>query len=557
MSAEHGQNSIKKINITETVIAENYPDTVSFRDKQGYLTTLRQPQWRIAGNNEVRPGDFITLPYYHPEKKNDILPPEISKNIATDILTGIKNYDLTQNAIGIELEGSLYSKDGRRLLPKYDGIHFTPETDLHPESTDSIIEVATGILPDGRYPSNPVETSYILAETVLRGHEIAGIRDGIFVIASAPEGADSTQVRITQHPYILQVRANKTTQSTAWEKDIPQETLALYEQTGETETIAFHASHIHTGNPKLPTSGLYDPRIALAKGLLRLTQLNKISSLMLYNTHDYLGHHIEGITDTRALLRRKQRGTHDADIPHNAYDFFHQAQLAVENGDIHSFSRYPVSGQHDRLRIKEFGTTEDTDSPANPDLRLVLAKTFFNQLTEIPVYEALEQVGGDESKVIAYLQKKYGDLFTIIPTLRGNNSSFQQDLLFNKERFSGKVQGKTLAEQFDQAKSIIRRIGKEYPVFKTQATIVDHVFTEVTKPPQKGLDLDEYMSIESGLNPGILTDYLSPVIEENIFARADGSRKQSEALLQVRDEKDLLAFFGIKSKDSVTLYSRQ
>lgn len=554
MSAEH--NSIKGTSHNNEVIA-NYPGGISFKDRKGFLTTLRDPEWRVADNNEVREADLIRLPYYHPETPEQVLPQEISASTAKEILKKMKDGDLSENTLGAELEGNLYSKDGTRLLPKYDGIHFTAENDQHPEKVDSMIEVATGTLVDGRLPSSPIEIAHTLAHAVLKGHEMAQIRDGLFVIASVPEGADSKQIRLTKHPYILKTNSNKSGKDMLWRNNIPEEALTIHKQVGLKDIDPFNAGHFHVGNPKIPESDLFDPRIAVGKGLIRLTQLNKISSLMLYNTQDYVGHHLEGITDVRAIIRRVLRGTHDAEIPWNAYEYFQEAKTAVENGDVHSFSRYPRSGQHDRLRIKEFGSDEDTDSPANPDLRHVLAKIFFNQLTEIPGYEAMEAVQGDEAKVIPYLQASHGEIFNIIPSLKGKDSSFQQDLLFNRERFAGKVQGVSFAEQIGQARAIIRQLGKNYPVFQTQARIVDHVYNVASQPPEEKVGLDAYLDTASGMKPGIVTDYLYPTIEDNILARAEGTRKQAEALLRVQDEKDLLTFFGIKSPDSVTIYSRQ
>jgi hypothetical protein len=552
-------------------VARNIPYGKLFRDPRGAIMALRTREWRMGRSKDVRFSDFVILPYYHPEERLTGNKKQKARrtavHVAKRVLANIKKDTLDVLSVGIELEGNLYDTRfdrGARLKPKYDGRHFTAKNDDHPEMIDSIIEVATAQLPDGRYPSKPVEIAQALAKAVRHGIEIAKVRHGIFVIASVPEGGDSSQIKLTAHPYLELWKPPLVTELPFYQ-EIPKATRALFKKVGIKDLMPFLATHIHIKNPvweqgegrellkmlvrdkrlKITEEQFADPIVAHAKALLRTTQFEKTLNFILFNTRHYLGHDIH-VADVRAIARRGYRGTHDYTIPSDVYEYFEESIRAVKAGEIHSPSRHKVTAEHGVVRTKEFLTTEGVDGAANGDLRLVLTKAFADQMREVLAYEALIAVDGDSSQVIPYLQLKYGRLFNQIPAIIGKNNSHEQDLAFNKHHFESKVSGVTYRNQILRIMAIFEEICGRYPILQSQTRIVCHVLEKVSRKPDRSLSLEEYLNWQTGIKTGIVTDYKSPGnITENIKIQAKALAAQTKALRQVSTEQDLLKFFGL------------
>lgn len=549
------QGNMKMVTTADMAVA-HYPYPLEFRDRRGHVVCLPPTNSRHGiDKNAVTPNHFITLPYFHPERPEDQVSPEITAKLAQSELDAMKEGTLKRHPIALEVEGNLYKRRhwwSRKydLIPKYDGKHFTAENDLHPESIDSMIEVATDKLPDGRYPSSPLEFVYCLTRALQEGIATARKRGGIFVIASVPEGGNNSQVRRTPHPYIENAHDNNEKKPLE-KREIPPETRAICKAVGLNELFPKNATHTHTSVPKIPETTFFDPRIAHAKAQLRLTRFAKMLDFPLFNTKDYLGVRFPDTQDIRSYMRRTYPGAQDGLIKKTAYKHFKGAIQSVFKGTIPFFSREPGSGQHDRVRIKEIETVENVTSPAHPDVRFLLMSALKEPLLDVFSLEALVATEGDESQVLPYLQYKYGALFEELPTMEKENSCYEHDKAFNKAKFKGEVDGVTFEEYLKQGKTLFQKIGEEYPGLQLHATIVNHVLTKVLEEPTEEATISRYMDLNAEMCGGIFTDYLSKDINQNIRDRAEGTEKQVEVLNAVKTEEDLVKLFGIPYHQTV------
>jgi hypothetical protein len=537
------------------VIEDHFPETQRFRMEDGRIGIVRATAWRIpAGEAKLRERDIVTFPYYHPDRADNMLDPRESLGVARRELERLLE---EPSAVSEELEGSLYDKEGRRLIPKYNGKEFTAANDTHPEIIDTVVEVATEPMKSGKFASTAPEVARAVADAIKEGLHIAKIRKGNYVIASTSESGNSDELRLTKHPY-LAMWDEGDIKKLSWYKDIPEATKRIIEYAGITMLyLPYYATHVHTPTPYLPGSKLLDPRIARAKSLLRETQEEKTFNFALYNTRHLLSHDLDqkdvipGIADVRAILRRAIHGTHDIDAPMNAYEYFENAIRQVMLGKIHSPSRFSAKAEHAVVRVKEFATIESIDAPATPDLRLALAKAYHDQLRDILAYEAMIATQGDETKVLAYLNNKYGhDLFLRISAIQGRNSSYKQDFAFNKARYAAKIGKEKYSDHIARIQQIMQRIGNDFPIYKTQALIVNHILSNITRKPRPDIyTLADYLNYKTGIKPGIITDYKHGDPVELVLVQAEALKVQVKALSKVRDNTDLLEFFGVISKN--------
>lgn len=534
----------------------------SFLDREGKMVVLaaaNQRQREIGEEHkktEVYPGDFKTLKYKHYENAEEARADQWrSAELAKARLDEFKRGETDSVATGIEIEGTLYDNEGNMLTVHKDTVTFD---DAPPELYDAQLEVLTGKTENGQYPSTALEIADTLTKAVKKGEQIAQTRNGLFVLSSAPEGGSSDQLRLTEHPKVLSSFERGQTGVTP---EAPLEVSDLAKRAGLTDMVPFHGTHVHTSNPEF-SDGQLDGKAAYAAGILEHTQLSQVESFMLANTRDYLGIRLNHIKDVRSIMKRAALGAQGGEIPNNAYDWNKESITALEEGETHEMSRHPVEEQHNKVRpFKELGTTESVGGAANPDMRLIMAHTYFKQLTRVLSYEALAATGGDESKVLSYLQNdfeegKYGYLFKQLETKNGQDSNFEQDKRFNMDGFEAGDGIKSYREQLQDIREIVRRLGKDYSAFRTQARIVDHVLGKIAEHPDPNISLAEYMDPETGMKGGIVTDYKSNDIAENIRAQAEGTKKQVDMLQNIHTEKQLLEFFGIKENRDKTLTLR-
>jgi hypothetical protein len=541
----------------------NHPEGLIFTDRQDNVNILPAANQRKReegeDKNTVRESDFRTLKYAHSENEKFVVEErQKTADLAEEKLAEFRRGDPHSIGTGVEIEGVLYDKDGNFLPVHSEGIGFDT---FPPELYRAQLEVVTGPVKgtEDVFPSSAVEIATTLAHTVNVGEEAATRRGGLLAFSSVPEGGTTDQLRLTNHPKVLS--AAERGQTRVYEH-APQETKALAMQLGITDIVPFHGTHVHTSNPELP-DGKFDARAAYAAGIIELTQISEVESFMLSNTKDYLGTHIDNMKDIRSIMKRAFLGAQDTTVPNNARDLVLDSMMALKSGDTHEMSRHPVTGQHDRVRvIKEFGTTESVGGAANPDLRIILAHTYFKQLSRALSYKALEATHGDESQVLPYLQKrfengKYGYLFEQLKTQGDPNSSFEQDKRFNSQGFDAEGNnGRSYREQMQDVRTIMRKLGKEFPAFKTQARIVDHVLGKIAEQPDNTLSLAEYLDPETGMKGGIVTDYKSENIAENIRSQAEGTKKQADMLQNIQNEKQLLEFFGLKENRVKSFFQR-
>ena len=544
----------------ELEVIGRYPfgGVIEINDK---LYWLRHPSYRWNGSSWGWENDGFS--------RNDLsevgfhleIPEEaVTQRLACEQLTMLKEGVLPPDwTVGIEVEGSLYDKNDN-LIPKHDGQNVRLEDDLHPELLSFTVETATNSK-NGRYPQTPIEITQILGWAILEGYQVANLRNGLIVYSSVAEGGNFFQAQITPHPYLLSF-APKVRDFTLsnWER-IPEEAKNLYAFLGidikkyleETGVLNWpvNAFHVHTGIPLF--ENLADPRIAYTYGILRQTLLAKVFSFMLYNSCHFYGRETN-LLDVRSMVRRLLATTTDSTLPPDAYSLIKEMILSMENGLIHSPSRYPSFGQHDRIRFRAeaaYKTIESIDAPMSPDLRPVLTWVFFNQILNLIGLETIVETGGDESKVIENLKKKWGDLFLVIPTL-GVNSSFEADLQFNQYGYEGIIYERSFRNWLTSAKKMLNSYLEKYPFLSTQIKVIMGMIDRQLSFSSEKVDLSTYLGIEkgdyqaNGNNLGVLTIHKKGIpVNEIIEIQNQATFSQANYLSLISNEEELLSFFGI------------
>lgn len=548
---------IPTVEETEKIIG-NYP-LGGVVEIDGSYYWLRHPRFRWNGksfgweNDGFSKADISEVGYW-------LIPydKEITKRLSEENLFLLKEGILPLNfTIGVEIEGCLYDKYGN-LMQKHDGRILKVEEDQHPELLAFTVETSTKPN-NGRHLACPIEIAQALSNAVLDGYKIAQIRDGMIVYSSVPEAGNFFQCQITPHPYLLSF-APKVLNFTIenWHK-IPREAKEIYNMLGidifdflqKTNILNWpvNALHVHNGIPEIDY--LADPRIAYAYGVLRQTEIAKIFSFLLYNTSFLYGINT-GLKDVRSIIRRLLATTTDGKIPSDSQSLINGMIEKLVIGEIHSPSRYPATGQHDRVRFraeKQYKTVESIDAPMVPDLRLVLGWIFFNQILNVIALEAISQTNGDESEVIDYLKQKFGNIFSVLPTM-GENSCYSYDLIFNKFGLDGSVNGTSFRKKLLEVKKIVEFYGNSYRAIQVQSAIVSHLIEQALS--KQNSDLNSFLGFENGRfipnrNTGLITDAKKGLtLQELIEIQSIATKRQAEQLFYCNDLKNLLSFFGLK-----------
>lgn len=488
----------------------------------------------------------------------DSLPTTETETVVGEWLTQMEQGHMPEKATsGIEIEGTVYKRGETSLAPAYK----KPKQNAHPELMESTLETATGTDGNGTYPNEPVSIARQISLAVLTGNEHAQQNGNRVVYSSVPEGGDSRKNKNTPIPYLKAFAPRVLAETIAHGGDIPQEVKDYYVKIGIPDVISYletsgvlnwpvNALHVHNGVPMI--GGYADIRSAFAMAQIRNTDMAKILSFMLYNTSYCYGTDV-GTKDGRSIMRRLLSTAHGGDMPQSAEEYVRTAVDALEKGYIHSLARHPKHSQHDRIRIRMDGVTmESIDGAMNPDLRLVLGWTYINQIMNVIALDALKDVHGDESKVLNHLQSSIGSMMRSIPVM-GGESSFAHDLVFNKEGYDGRAKWmeKTYAESVVDISKLFSHYVKKYPAIGTYVKIANHILTQVTHK-NEGVSLEEYLGIENGMykangkNKGIVTDAKKGLsVQQLIDIQSKATCLQAEALSQIKDDLDLLSFFGI------------
>lgn len=461
---------------------------------------------------------------------------------------------------GVEIEGAVYKKGTTDLALAYKDAN----QNMHPELMESTLETATGTLSDGTYPNSPQRIAHEISVAFLEAQEQAELEGNVVVHTSVSEGGRANGNKNTDIPYLTAFAPRVLAETIKHGGEIPQEVKDYYAKIGIPDVLEYlkksgilnwpvNALHVHNGVPMI---GEYaDTRSAFAMAQVRNTEMAKIMSFMLYSTSYCYGADV-GTKDGRSIMRRLLSTTHGGENPHSAEEYIHGAVQALEDGDIHSLARHPKHSQHDRTRIRMDGVTmESIDGAMNPDLRLVLGWTYINQIMNVIALDALNEVGRDESKVLSYLGTINGPLMKEIPTM-GKESSYEHDLIFNKYGYAGKAvwMDKSYEESIHDITKLFTFYAKKYPVIKTYVEIANHILNQVSQE-NKNVGLEEYFGVENGIyqpngkNIGIVTDAKKGLsVQQLIDIQSRATRLQAEALVQVNDDRQLLAFFGISIK---------
>lgn len=487
----------------------------------------------------------------------DSQPTEETKKVVGEWLNQMRQGYMPKGATqGVEVEGVTYKKGTATLAPAF----VDATKNAHPELMVSTLETATGKDETDSYPYEPVSIAREISYAILGGNEHASLENNTVVYSSVPEGGNIYENSNTPIPY-LQAFAPRVLDATINNaSNIPQEIIQMYGKMGvdiipylnESRVLNWpvQALHVHNGVPMI--GDMADPRSAFAMAEIRHTEMAKILSFMLYNTQYCYGVDTEQ-SDVRSLMRRLLATTHGGEMPKSAEEYLRKGVEDLVDGKIHSLARYPAESQHDRTRIRVDGTTmESIDGAMNPDLRLVLGWTYINQIMNVISLDSLNEVRGDESKVLDHLQKSVGPLMKGIPAM-GNESCYEHDLIFNKDGYDGKASwmDKSYADSIQQITSLFDYYAKKYPAIETYVKIANHILTQVTQKNVGG-SLEEYFGIEDGIykpngkNRGIVTDAKKGLsVQELIKIQSKATRLQAEALSQVHDDVGLLDFFGI------------
>ena len=522
----------------------------------GQLYALKHRRFRLNG----QPGDYTDSDLVPVCYRIDPLPTrEETTQTVTSWLDRLRSGEVPEHAtVGVEVEASCYDENGNLISPySYD---FPADTYDHPELLSFTLETATKENGSG-LPKTPVEVAQAISEAVLDGYNISQTKGLLLAYTSVPEAGDGKSASITPHPYLITFAPLIAQFTLDGLDEVPSETLSLYEKSNVdvigqmregTLNWPVNALHVHTGVPQ--TEGLADPRAAHACGLIRHSEFSKVLSLMLYNTRHLYGTEVGG-KDVRSIARRLIVSSHDATIPQDTETLINEAIEQLRVGRIHSLPRYPDTGQHDRMRLRMDGnkkTIESIEAPMNPDLRLVLAWTYANQLKDVIALDALKRVAGDASYVIPYLQKRWGNIFQVIPTM-GPTSSYSQDLEFNKRGYEAlSPMGPAYKDLLSGTKGIFKQYAIEYPALRLQAEIVGWAIDKQREVPVSGTTLTQYFGVENGiyrpngLNRGLVTDYKYGDPLAIVRVQSEATKLQALALSQVKDEKALRKFMGMK-----------
>lgn len=532
-------------------------------DIGGTLMYLRANQFRWNGHGGGRENAGFTHDDLSPLGYGVTVPPEVSQQLAIEATDKLRNGELpAAMTTGVEIEAALYGAN-HETLSRYDDEGNKATEAAHPELLSHMAETTMPKNADGTYRQTALALAHGVALAVIEGAKIAHSRNGAaLVYSSITEGGDYRTAELTPHPYLQYFAPMVLQDALLMQQNIPEEVINLFsgidphylQYLRESGILNWPVQALHIHNGVLQQNELADPRLAYAMGSILQTEFAKVATFMLYNTR-----HIYGVAtnlrDVRSVARRLLPTAHDSRVPGTAEELMADMVRALEDGEIHSASRYPKSGQHDRVRFRadgRFRTVESIDAPMNPDLRLVLTWAYLNQIMNVIAIDAIMRTGGDESKVLTYLQTQCGALFKAIPTL-GEGSSYTEDLVFNRDGFGGKsstLKGYTLGELLQSTADIIRYYGEMYPAIRFQSEIVGHSITRTTETTEQA-DLANYLGIANGRyepngdNRGIITDHKHGDLAELIAIQSSATQMQAEALLSARDEKDVAAFFGI------------
>ena len=527
-------------------------------EQDGTMFALRHSRWRHRGNDYTQ-RDLVPI-FYHLKP----IPYEKTHSIAYTALEqmrdGVTPHYMTT---GVEIEGSFYKQCAGVLFlanryPHQEDI----DTENHPELLDSTIETTTEKEGD-HYPIHAAEIVRQLSHAVLHAHRLADNMGGFVVHTSAPEAGNWTDARITKHPYLEIASLGVLEDTLKHGKEVPQETLDLYRQTGISNIFAYlentgilnwptQSMHVHSGLPFI--EGKADSRIALTMAYIRNSLFAKLASFVLYGTPYIYGVRTD-YSDTRSIIRRLLHTTHDASIPDSMEAFASGVQSQITHGDIHSPDRFPANGQHSTIRMRANGTLESIDAAMHPDLRADLSWIFLQQIMNTMALEYLEDANGNETLAMEHMRSEYGKLLSIIPQL-GNNSSFSLDLLFHKHQWDARtplLNNHTFAEGLQTMLGIILDLGQRYPAIATQAKFISAIFVrQYYKNGSANNTIERYMGCETGeyifngANIGPLTPLkIDRALSDIELTQSALTRLQAESFSKVRDDKDVLNIIGL------------
>lgn len=457
------------------------------------------------------------------------------------------------NTKGVEIEGSIYDQQGN--LTEVHDQKFIIENDKHPELLKFTLERATN-QNNGFHLQHPNQIAVALGQATIEGIKIAEDKNCLIIYTSVPEAGNFQDGEVTKHPYLALAAPRVLKEALINQNNIPSETLETFSLLGidilkylersENLNWPVQALHVHSG---LPThEDLVDPRIAYVSATLRLTELSKAVSFMLYNT-SCLYSYETNLKDVRSIIRRLVSTTHDSQLPSTSDELISETLKQLETGLIHSPSRYPATGQHDRVRSrmeKSFQTVESIDAPMCPDLRMVIAWVMFQSILDTLALEALSQSDGNEIQALNYLQEQYGTLLSYQPSL-GQNSSYEWDLRFNQNGYNDPLLSNAVADSM----AIINHFGNTYPAIKTNSSILIHALKSSISDV-KDVDLARRLGLVNGKHDpsisykGIVTDHkLDYSKNELLLIQHEATKQQAVSLTRIRDDQDLLSFMGI------------
>lgn len=463
----------------------------------------------------------------------------------------------SDNTTGIEFEGSMYDWK-YNLMSVNDDVHNPLAEAAHPELMHFTLESATN--GEKGHLVGPVQVAKGLGISVSTAYSLAESMEGSYVLSSVPEGGDRSDGTITPHPYLQLFAPIVRQQAALHSARIPQETLDLYREMGvdvqnelaqDTDlNWPMQCLHIHQGVAR-HKNGEIDMRVALVNAHIRQTKFAKTIGFMLFGTTHMYSHKTD-LHDVRSIAKRMLNTTHDSELPLSEQEYMVNAIGAVEEGTIHSKSRYPASGQHDRVRIRDL-TVESIEYPISPDLRAILVATFAQEIMDTIAKEALVASNGDEVYALQLIQEKYGSIMETQTSL-GEDSAHEWDVIFNK---SGYKDPKILWAHKEMMR-VINEVGRRYEPLRVNADLITHYAQSVTHPvdhpdlaSRLGLTLeDQYDQTVPIL--GLVSEHKRGMkISELIDIQHKATKAQAASLSKVTSTEDLYRYFGIDTVNHV------
>lgn len=513
--------------------------------------------------------------------------PSVTADLAEENLQRYEDGEVRccNDSMGAEIEGVVAEELDSGLT--LSDLHESPEAamaDPNPELMSAMIERASGSLETGEFPATPAQFAQALAETGQQILDVTDVSNKVFVPTSVPEFGQIKNAHTNlKHPYVGSIAEYiMILNELNWDR-VPDSAKEAYIQAGadlgvdlfKYLKVPFCAYHSHRGTAKLKDvhgREVMDPRSAYVRAYLLHTPAARIVENMMANTSHFYGEDLE-VRDVRKVMRYILYSTHGSvQLPQNAEEWIASMEHQLKTGKVHSIGRFPESAQHSTCRMRtDKRTIESTSPPQHPDYRMLIGWSLYTKMLDPFAEEALAAARGDEALAVKMLQESHPWLFKYQSAMlraedgqmdfagqvHNTPSAYEWDMSFNAGGWDACVPGMNMSFKDGLAEVqgvVVQGVAQRYPrYFDTYGKIVNHLIdSQLQSGNVAPASLAEWHGVENGVyrpngrNVGLVTDAkrgMSPSDAARVHAEA--FRLQTAALKGVRDDSDLLEFYGI------------